>query len=194
MKSMIANKFKNLMILLLLSYTFGVPQYLSLLLQQNLGTSELPYIVEITLAAPIAFILIDAVLNKRLKLPYFGAFLLIELLFVLFESAFFRQGNVSDLTYPYGILILYSIFVALVNYGCDENDLHRIKTYTICLILFIAGTMYLGYFGILNVSMETSDFSFGEMSSSRPIGNIMHTNGLSLISFDRALWSRSASF
>ena len=173
------NKLQDIAILLLISYTFGFAQYLSLLFEQNFGTSELPYIAEITLAAPVAFILIGAVLKKRLKLPYFGAFLLIELLFVLFESAFFRQGNVSDLSYPYGMLILYSIFVALVNYGCGENNLHRIKTYALCLILFIVGTMYLGYFGILNVSMETSDFSFGELSSSRPIGNIMHTNGLS---------------
>ena len=50
---------KDIAILLLISYTFGFPQYLSLLLQQNLGTTELvffhrlgPFIINLLIYQP----------------------------------------------------------------------------------------------------------------------------------------------
>lgn len=172
-------KLQDLAILLLIFYAFRIPPYLSLLLEQNIGMAPLPYMVEITLAFPVAMILAIAALEKRLKLPYFIPFLFTELLFLFFESQLFRPGNIPDLTYPYGILILYSIFIALVNYGYQAEDRHKISTYAIFSVLFLSVTMYLGYFGVLNVSLESSDFSFTELASTRPIGNIIHTNGLS---------------
>ena len=176
---MIANKFKDLAILLLLSYAFGIPPYLSLLLKQNIGMAPLPYTVEISLAFPAAMILAIAAFKKRLKLPYFIPFLFTELLFLFFESQFFRPGNIPDLTYPYGILILYSIFLALVNYGSRVEDWHKVSAYTNYCVLFLCITMFLGYLGVLNISLESSDFSFSHLASTRPLGNIIHTNGLS---------------
>ena len=173
------NRFQDFGILLLIFYAFGIPPFLSLLLEQNIGMVPLPYMVEITLAFPIAMILASATLEKRLKLPYFIPFLFTELLFLFFESQLFRPGNIPDLTYPYGILILYSIFLALVNYGSQDEDRHKVSTYAIYSVLFLCITMFLGYSGVLNVSLESSDFSFTELASTRPIGNIIHTNGLS---------------
>ena len=173
------NRFKDLVILLLIFYAFGIPPYLSLLLEQNVGMAPLPYMVEITLVFPVAMILAIAALKKRLKLPYFIPFLFTELLFLFFESRLFRSGNIPDLAYPYGILILYSIFLALVNYGSQEEDRHKVSTYAIYSVLFLCITMFLGYIGVLNVSLESGYFSFNELASTRPLGNIIHTNGFS---------------
>jgi len=74
---------------------------------------------------------------------------------------------------------LYSIFIALVNYGYRAEDWHKISTYSIYSVLFLTATTYLGYLGVLNISLEASDFSFTQLASTRPIGNIIHTNGLS---------------
>jgi len=173
------NLFQDILLLLLICYAFNVPAFVSLLLTQNFGVPPLPYTVEATLALPVFLLLLTAFLKKDLKLPYFGTFLLVEGLFLLLESGVVRDDHVPELRYPYGLFILYSVFLGLINYGTVHYDIRRIKRFSLGVLFLLVATVYLGYMGFLDLRVETSEFALGHLASSRPIGHIFHANGLS---------------
>lgn len=196
----VTDKLQTLAIALLLAYVFGLYRYIPALLEQNWGLPEPPYMLELTLVLPGIVILIVALRRKSLKLPYFLPFLLVEGLFLFFESPFFRGSTIPVYTYPYSFMLLYYCFVLLVNYGTGDKQVRKIVQLSIYAVILLAGTSFLGYVGVIDMALESREFAVWDLSQTRPLGKVVHINGLSfaccigiyLVIFQR-LWSANTA-
>jgi len=170
---------QNFFIFLIILYMFRAPTFFSRILEINFGLPPLEYYPVYFLLLPVLYFAMQGIVKGKFALPYFITFSLTIVIFLFMESEFFRGTGQTNLVYPYYLLIIYTCFITLINYGIKPFIRDTIIKYSIIIISIMVFFQYLGYLGLINIVDNSTYVRSAFIENHRVVNEITHLNGMS---------------